>query len=106
MIKRFRKKPVTVEAMRYGPSPAEAADVYRWVEENTLGSYDTNDIYAPVPESGVSIDADTGWLVIATLEGEMYVSPGDYVIRGVYGDFYPCKPEIFKETYEPEGTND
>ncbi len=38
-------------------------------------------------------------LYIVTLEGEMHVSKGDYVIKGVQGEFYPCKPEIFNETY-------
>jgi len=37
---------------------------------------------------------------ITTLEGTMYVSPGDYVIRGVAGEFYPCKPSIFEATYD------
>lgn len=38
---------------------------------------------------------------IHTLEGDMIVSPGDYVIKGVKGEFYPCKPDIFEQTYEP-----
>ena len=37
---------------------------------------------------------------IATLEGTMHASPGDYIIRGVNGEFYPCKPDIFVKTYE------
>lgn len=40
---------------------------------------------------------------ISTLEGTMYVSPGDYVIRGVAGEFYPCKPAIFEATYDLVG---
>ena len=40
-------------------------------------------------------------LSIATLEGAHWVTPGDYVIRGVQGEFYPCKPDIFSATYEP-----
>lgn len=39
-------------------------------------------------------------LIISTLEGEMYISLGDYIIKGVNGEFYPCKPDIFKKTYE------
>ena len=39
-------------------------------------------------------------IIIETLEGTMYASLGDYIIKGVKGEFYPCKPEIFKETYE------
>lgn len=40
-------------------------------------------------------------VVIETLEGVMKVSPGDWVIRGIKGEFYPCKPDIFEQTYEP-----
>jgi hypothetical protein len=40
-------------------------------------------------------------VVIATLEGDMTASPGDWIIKGVKGEFYPCKPDIFEATYEP-----
>lgn len=40
-------------------------------------------------------------LVIHTLEGDMLAQPGDYIITGVHGEQYPCKPDIFEETYEP-----
>jgi len=40
-------------------------------------------------------------LVIPTLEGEMTANAGDYIIKGVQGEFYPCKPDIFEATYEP-----
>ncbi|MGT2800850.1 hypothetical protein [Streptococcus marmotae] len=43
---------------------------------------------------------ETNSYYIATLEGAMYISDGDYIIKGVHGEFYPCKPDIFKETYE------
>lgn len=39
--------------------------------------------------------------LIATLEGNMHVTPGDYIITGVKGEHYPCKPDIFELTYEP-----
>lgn len=101
---KYRKKPVVIEARRLAGTPFEIHDVYLWVEANTQGSYDTNDDGEPVPESGVSIDARTGFMVIATPEGEMQVKPGDYIIRGVQGEFYPCKPDIFEQTYEPVET--
>ena len=41
-------------------------------------------------------------IAIKTLEGEMIVSPGDYVIKGISNEFYPCKPDIFEKTYEKE----
>jgi hypothetical protein len=40
-------------------------------------------------------------LIIKTLEGELHASVGDFIIRGVAGEFYPCKPDIFEKTYEP-----
>lgn len=101
----FRKKPVVIEAMQLASRAAEMHAVYRWVEENTLGSFDVNELWmAPEtftwPESGVSIDARDGRMVIATLEGGHWADPGDWIIRGVQGEFYPCKPGIFAETYE------
>jgi len=97
----FMKIPVTIEAMLFDGSEVDCADVYQWVESNTQGSFDINDPSGEVPASGVSIDAATGFMVIATLEGVMQVKKGDWVIRGVKGEFYPCKPDIFEKTYEP-----
>jgi hypothetical protein len=97
---RFRKKPVEIEAMQLVGTTAEMMSVYHWVEANTQGSYDTNASNGEVPASGVSINAGTGFMVIATLEGEMQANPGDWIIRGVQGEFYPCKPDIFNATYE------
>ncbi len=45
--------------------------------------------------------SDQGTLCIITLEGPLTVSPGDYIIRGVKGEYYPCKPDVFEQTYEP-----
>ena len=87
----FTKKPVTIEALQYPTDPfdnAGAISVYEWVRRNSLGK---NSAY---------IDPMSGDLVIHTLEGDMRVSAGDWIIRGVQGEFYPCKPDIFKATYE------
>lgn len=79
---RFRKKPVEIEAMLYTGD--------NWVE-----------IAKWLRESDVRIGREhTGKASIPTLEGTMYASPGDWIIRGVQGEFYPCKPDIFAETYE------
>ena len=95
---KYTKKPVTIEAMRYAGTPSECMDVYRWVEANTQGSYDYDGEIRPA--HGVTIRPSDGAFIIFTLEGEMTVSMGDYVIRGVQGEFYPCKPDIFEATYE------
>ena len=115
MAARYRKKPVTIEAMQMpekyppGVDPSSdnyarnlaAAAVYSWVESNSQGSFDF--LGDERPECGVSIDPSDGRMVIATLEGDMHVSAGDWVIRGVAGEFYPCKPDIFAATYEGGG---
>lgn len=85
---KFRKLPVVIEAVHL--TRENIVDVMRWV--------------APTAEVGqaihVTIDIDKG-LTVSTLEGDMRADFGDWVIKGVQGEFYPCKPDIFAETYEP-----
>ncbi|MFE9855590.1 hypothetical protein [Streptomyces sp. NPDC005780] len=100
---RYRKKPVEIEAMLLpaDATPTQGMEVYQWVE-NYIGSTQPagdGPGYSPVA-AGVTIDPADGLIVIRTLEGDMKVSLGDYVIRGVQGEFYPCKPDIFAATYE------
>ena len=85
MIKKYRKKPVVIEAMKV----------------TTDLSWD--DLTGFCPSLTVRPDAlryDTPVTVIETLEGDMAVQYGDYIIKGIQGEFYPCKPDIFKQTYE------
>jgi hypothetical protein len=98
---RYRKKPVEIEAARISASLVPIGDT-------------------ELEENAASIAAVSGWLLghgcrdfkvhgdhapfglaIETLEGTMIASPGDWIIRGVKGEFYPCKPDIFAATYEP-----
>ncbi len=92
----FRKKAVIIEAKQL--DGVDDHDVYLWVAEQTI-SYDYTS--ENKPDVGVTIDPAGGRMVIKTLEGEMHASPGDWIIRGVQGEFYPCKPDIFEQTYEP-----
>lgn len=80
---KFQKKPVTVEAFQWGVDikPKWAAEAF---VEGTLIEVDT----------GIDLE-----LHIETLEGEMTAEQGDFVIQGVHGEIYSCKPDIFKETY-------
>jgi hypothetical protein len=88
-MQRYRKKPVEIEAVRL-PNPRQGQ------EEN--GTY--NEISAWCGGEKVN-DAVDGWcILIETLEGQMKARPGDWIIKGVAGEFYPCKPEIFEATYE------
>jgi hypothetical protein len=83
----YRKKPVVVEAMRFhGQSDDPAVE---WCG----GYYDDN-----------GDGRGRGWVEISTLEGVMRAEVGDYIICGVKGEFYPCKPDVFEATYEPVGS--
>ncbi|VLV91793.1 phage protein [Streptococcus pneumoniae] len=75
---KYKKKPVVIEAIRFIGSNYE--ELREFIGENTLCS-------------DLSI-------VISTLEGDMVAQKGDYIIKGVQGEFYPCKPDIFNATYE------
>ena len=84
---KFRKKPVEIEAMEFKGSPTEATKIIDWaLESNGTIRYHSG------PREGLSIN---------TLEGTMFADVGDWIIRGIQGEFYPCKPDIFAETYEP-----
>ena len=101
---KFRKKPVVIEARQLTGDAAEWHGVYQWIETNTLGSFEPLSVIdgsSPYPASGVSIDPRDVRLIISTLEGLHWADPGDWIIRGVQGEFYPCKPDIFNATYEP-----
>lgn len=85
-----RKKPVEVEAVKLNENGIIAEDWF-WnaVIENKIITHDFSK-HCP----------DPAWCEIITLEGTMVASPGDYIIQGVNGEFYPCKPDIFEKTYD------
>jgi hypothetical protein len=88
--RKFRKKPVVVEAMLYESTTFSRNQIIYWMESHLALSRGT----------AYQIDVDSGEFFILTLEGRMKVAHGDYIIRGVQGEFYPCKPDIFNATYE------
>ncbi|EOM77279.1 hypothetical protein Rrhod_1341 [Rhodococcus rhodnii LMG 5362] len=101
----FRKRPVVIEAMQMpeDADPPASHAVYLWVESNTAGSFEPLAVIEgrkACPASGVSLDPRDGRMIISTLEGLHWVDLGDWVIRGVAGEFYPCKPDIFAATYD------
>jgi hypothetical protein len=83
----YRKKPVVVEAVKFTGSSTSKSEIRFWMEGGELR------------EGGIQT-CDMSNLEIETLEGVMKASPGDYIIKGVNGEFYPCKPDIFEKTYE------
>lgn len=77
---RYRKKPVVIEAVQ-------------WLADNFI---EIDDFITVNHETYPS----QGKVIIPTLEGKMEANKGDYIIKGVNGEFYPCKPDIFEKTYE------
>ena len=79
-MKKYRKKPIVIKAGQF---------LYK-----DFGTYTATDIRA-----SISMDnADN--FIIETLEGNHFVTDGDYIIQGIRGELYPCKKDIFEETYE------
>lgn len=93
---KYRKKPVVIEAVQfhlaeYGDNPYQCLDelpiwLYEAIENGTVKKEFRGEDY--------------WYLVIKTLEGDHDCTPGDFIIRGVKGELYPCKPDIFEMTYE------
>lgn len=101
---RYRKKPIEVEAM--------------WIDSDT-GNENPDGSESFLDPNREAVAKVSGWMLgngfrdfkvhgdgpfgfaIRTLEGVMVANPGDYVIRGIHGEFYPCNPDIFAATYEP-----
>jgi hypothetical protein len=96
---KYRKKPVVIEAVQLRwdtwSEMCEHAGVGKLADGKPEGCY--------VDEAGrVTTDANAKMgLQISTLEGVMLATEGDFIIRGVRGELYPCKPDIFAATYEP-----
>lgn len=81
MTKNYKKRPVVIQAVKY--TGRNIKEIEHFCGHKNIG-------YAP----------SRGQHYIITLEGCHYISIGDYIIKGVHGEFYPCKPDIFAKTYE------
>lgn len=88
MLMKYRKLPVEIDAIQFDGTKESGDQIIKWAK-----AMKGREIWWDMPHERE--------LVIDTLEGEMFVSRGDFVIRGVVGEFYPCKPDIFAKTYEP-----
>ena len=85
----YRKKPVEVEAFKYDGSWSGRVLIQGWIEGGDF----------PVVD-GFQTTGPPMFMQIKTLEGTMAADPGDWIIKGIEGEFYPCKPDIFEKTYE------
>lgn len=83
---KFRKKPVVVEAVRFPYDGIITQEFINFLKLN--------------PQQAMVGEGYNFW-EINTLEGTMVAEKGDWVIKGIKGEFYPCKPDIFEATYEP-----
>ena len=90
-MKLYRKKPVIIEAVQLRPDTVD--EVIEFLGVTGKGSFQ---------DCGYGIDPADGKFKITTLEGVMIAEIGDYIIKGVKGEFYPCKPDIFEQTYDLE----
>lgn len=86
---KYRKKPVEIEAIKWDGNNID--EIKNFCRDKTI-------IYHDKLLNGVKVDLYS--LSIITLEGIMSVSIGDYIIKGVKGKYYPCKPDVFEMTYE------
>lgn len=95
---RYRKLPVDIDANEWVGGPVEASILIDWALP--LGGT-IRYVSGSVKDDGLGHEV---WcpehLEIETLEGTMTAQKGDFIIRGVQGEFYPCKPDIFWKTYE------
>ena len=87
----WRKKPVVIEAMRYTGEQENIYLLLKWAHGGLP------------PEANTILTPQYSGMLVRTLEGYLHASVGDWIIRGVKGEFYPCKPDIFAATYEPAG---
>ncbi len=82
---KYRKKPVVIEAIQFTGTAESIKEIMQFVT-------------FPLDKAVVLTKK---YLIIPTLEGDHIANPGDFIIKGVKGEFYPCKPDIFEMTYEP-----
>jgi len=83
MIQKYRKKPIVIEAIQFfnGDGPNTIDECIKFT-------------------GGKALLNNFNILIIPTLEGDLSASDGDFIIKGIQGEFYPCKPDIFEATYE------
>lgn len=83
---KYRKKPVTINAFQwFRVTPMKS--IPKWLRK-------------AIKDDRITLDRNNGVIIIDTLEGQHISKPGDYIIEGVKGELYPCKPDIFEMIYE------
>jgi hypothetical protein len=96
--RRYVKKPILIEAVQYTGTEESNRRIIDWTRNSKTPAFMDTEIRNCSPEVPDGFDYPV--LKINTLEGAMTVASHDYVIRGIKGEFYPCKPDIFEATYD------
>ena len=99
-MSKYRKKPVIIEAFKYDGGLKDSDGEY-YVPEWAVKAFEDKKLYY----DSVMCIVPPIELFIRTWEGTMHVSVGDYVIQGIKGELYPCKADVFEQTYEPVEEN-
>lgn len=94
---KYRKKPVVIEAVQWNGLNLE--EIKKFVGDSLI--YEISYTAWKVGKGAPAV-----YMEIKTLEGNHKCSIGDYIIKGVQGEFYPCEPDIFRQTYEQVGEQD
>ena len=100
----YRKKPVVIEATQWDGTAEGATPIIDWIlSGDGIAGWRDRHVQGITPYRPDDINeiVTPAHIWIRTLEGEMRADPNDWLIRGVIGEFYPVKPAIFSETYEP-----
>lgn len=95
---KYRKKPAVIEAIQATGSPESNREIISWTQGSKTPAFMDTEVRNCSAEHPDGFDYPV--LRINTLEGTHAVSIGDFVIKGVAGEFYPCKPDIFAATYD------
>lgn len=104
MEKKFRKKPVVIEAIQLINTPKRIHEVMTFIQGKPVDNYSCQ-MAADYWDNYVQNCIERGkGIYMKTLESDgesQLASFGDWIIKGVHGEFYPCKPDVFEKTYEP-----
>jgi hypothetical protein len=95
-MSQYRKKPVVIEAVRWNGKLTDLTEWPDWFRTACTDSEESPTLY---PDAATMHPQKV--LCCATPEGTMRANPGDWIIKGVKGEIYPCKPDIFAATYDP-----
>jgi hypothetical protein len=92
---KYKKKPIVIDAIQW--TGENHREMFDFLTENT---FDKESMKVSGDHFYIDHNKVQGGLIIKTLEGEHLASIGDFIIRGIKGEYYPCKPDVFEQTYE------